>query len=530
MTNHTWLCLTLPRLALDLIDRAQLAAASGLPRVVIDGPEQRAEVHLADAVAGAFGVRAGQRLAAAQALAPALTIHRRDRLAERQALERLAAWAYGYTSRVSLEGADALLLELGASSRLFGGDEALQARLHGDLTSLGFSTLFGYGATPAAARLRAEVARRDPARSGAIYPLAPIALGESALDNRIVATLQATGIRTLGELAKLPRSGVARRFGQATLDYLGRLRGELPEALELYRPPDSYHAWLELPASCSSTEALAFPLKRMLGDLCTVLAARDGGVQHVMLRFALESARRSSELRSSIGDICRLEVGLIEASRDPEHLYMLTRARLERMRFPRPVLGIHLEVARLPSFVPKFQDLFGDSNDVAAGLTPLIERLSARLGDQALLRPQWIADHRPERASRWRPHAEGAALIRPPEGAPPGSARPSSLLPEPLPINVDAVVLISSAERIESGWWDDGDVRRDYYLAEIVDAERLLIRGQSRQRGRASAAVSTATALDSGAREPFELTPGARAWVYQDLRQPECWYLQGWFG
>lgn len=530
MIDRSWLCLVLPRLALDLIDRAQLTVESVLPRVVIDGPEQRAQVHLADAVAAACGVRAGQRLAAAQALAPALTIHRRDRLAERQALERLANWAYGYTSRVCLEGQDALLLELAASSRLFGGDEALQERLQADLQSLGFSAQFGYGATPAAARLRAEVARRDPARSGAIYPLAPIALAESALDNRIVATLQSTGVRTLGELAKLPRAGVARRFGQATLDYLGRLRGELPEALELYRPPDSYHAWLELPASCSSTEALAFPLKRMLGDLCAVLAARDGGVQHFMLRFALESARRSSELRSTIGDICRLEVGLIEASRDPEHLYMLTRARLERMRFPAAVLGIHLEVARLPSFVPRFQDLFDESDNQATGLAPLIERLSARLGDQAMLRPVWIADHRPERASRWRPQAEGGPLIRPPEGTPPGSMRPLSLLAEPLPIDVDAVVLISSAERIESGWWDDGDVRRDYYLAEIVDADRLVTRGESRQRRGGPASVSTAAALDSGAREPFVLTPGARAWVYQDLRQPECWYLQGWFG
>ena len=57
-------------------------------------------------------------------------------------------------------------------------------------------------------------------------------------------------------------------------------------------------------------------------------------------------------------------------------------------------------------------------------------------------------------------------------------------------------------------------------LAEIVDAEGLLIRGQSRQRGRASAAVSTATALDSGARETFELTAGARAWVVKPF-QPE---------
>lgn len=527
--DRTWLCLALPRLALDLIDRAQADALTGAPRVVIDGPEQRAEVHLADAAAAACGVRAGQRLAAAQALT-ALVIHRRDRLAERQAIERLAAWAYNYTSRVSLDESATLLLELGASARLFGGHEALQTQLQADLIALGFTALFGYGVTPAAARLRAEVARRDPTRSGQVYPLAPIALGDSALDSRTVATLLATGVRTLGELAKLPRSGIARRFGQDTLDYLARLRGELPEALQPYRPPDSYHAWLELPAPCANTEALAFPLKRMLGDLGAVLTARDGGVQHFMLRFALESARRSSELRGNIGDICRLEVGLIEASRDAEHLYTLTRARLERMRFPRPVLGIHLEVARLPTFVPKHQDLFGDSADSAAGLTPLIERLSARLGDATLLRPQWIADHRPEYASRWRPHAEVTGAIRAPAGTPPEAARPSCLLPEALPIDISSVVLISSAERIESGWWDDGDVRRDYYVAEIVDARRLLVAAEGQQRERLSASVSLAAGAGSRtAFEPFQLSPGARAWVYQDLRQPACWYLHGWF-
>lgn len=525
--DRTWLCLALPRLALDLIDRAQASgpASGAAPRVVIDGPEQRAEVHLADAAAAACGVRAGQRLAAAQALAPELAIHRRDRLAERQMLEHLAGWAYRYTSRVCLEGHDALLLELGGSARLFGGDDALRGLIEADLAQLGFLGLLGYGATPAAARLRAEVARRDPARSGLLYPLAPIALGDSALDSRAVATLAATGVRTLGELAKLPRAGVARRFGQPVLDYLGRLRGELPEALELYRPPDSYHAWLELPAPCASSESLAFPLRRMLGDLAAVLLARDGGVQHFLLRFALESACRSNELRPGIGDICQLQVGLIEPSRDAAHLYGLTRTRLERMRFPRPVLGIHLEVARLPTLAPKHQDLFGDEGQSSA-LAPLVERLTARLGEAALLRPQWIADHRPEYASRWRPDA-GAPLIRPGDGLPPAAPRPSFLLPEPLPINIDALMLISGAERIESGWWDDDDVRRDYYLAEVVDAARLCAQGPARQA--LAATVSGGARLGLGARDTFQPSPGARAWVYQDLRQPECWYLHGWF-
>jgi protein ImuB len=51
--------------------------------------------------------------------------------------------------------------------------------------------------------------------------------------------------------------------------------------------------------------------------------------------------------------------------------------------------------------------------------------------------------------------------------------------------------LLHGPERIESGWWDGGDVRRDYYRA-------------SNRRG-------------------------AMLWVYQDLRS-QAWYLQGVFG
>ena len=76
--DRDWLCLAFPMLALDGLDRRQSHTAT-VARVVIDGPEQRAEVYLADARAQALGIRRGQRLAAAQALAPELQILRRTR-------------------------------------------------------------------------------------------------------------------------------------------------------------------------------------------------------------------------------------------------------------------------------------------------------------------------------------------------------------------------------------------------------------------------------------------------------------------
>ncbi|NWD81723.1 DNA polymerase Y family protein, partial [Pseudomonas reactans] len=79
------------------------------------------------------------------------------------------------------------------------------------------------------------------------------------------------------------------------------------------------------------------------------------------------------------------------------------------------------------------------------------------LGDDAVHSLGARADHRPERA--WQVTNPGEAL---PSSAP----RPGWLLAEPQPLREDSLHIISGPERIESGWWDGGDVRRDYYLVK----------------------------------------------------------------
>lgn len=72
----------------------------------------------------------------------------------------------------------------------------------------------------------------------------------------------------------------------------------------------------------------------------------------------------------------------------------------------------------------------------------------------------------------------------------PGS-RPGWLLAEPLALPETGLQWLGQAERIESGWWDGGDVRRDYYRIETRD--------------------------------------GLHGWAYRDLAQPGPLWLQGWF-
>jgi len=92
------------------------------------------------------------------------------------------------------------------------------------------------------------------------------------------------------------------------------------------------------------------------------------------------------------------------------------------------------------------------------------------------------AEYRPERA--WRESgnitvastAKKSAAPGPPD---PAFARPVWLLSEPEPLGhlleAQPWVLRDGPERIESGWWDGADVRRDYFVAENPRGETVWI-------------------------------------------------------
>ena len=112
-----WLALYLPQLPIEVFTRARQQAGA---LVVVESLAGREQISRCNAAAQAYGVRPGQALPAALALCADLAVQRRDRERERRALEELAAWAYQFSARISFEPS-LLLLEVGASRRLFGG-------------------------------------------------------------------------------------------------------------------------------------------------------------------------------------------------------------------------------------------------------------------------------------------------------------------------------------------------------------------------------------------------------------------------
>lgn len=469
-----WACIYFPQFALDGVLRN--CADPDEPLVLLQGPIQRRVIKAANPAALALGLRPEMTFTAAQAICPQFTAVEYDDEALQHQHQLLAAWAYGFSSQVTLHFQDALVLEVQSSLPLFGPWPRFEARLRQELTGLGFGHRITLAPNPVAARVLANagdsLAIRDDAGLSAAMRTLPVAL--LGFDPDIVQALSRMGLRQLDQLLALPRAQLARRFPVSLLNHLDQMLGSKVLPLEFFLPPTTFQLRIELNFEVESTQALLFPLRRLTSDLATYLAGRDMGAQ----RFTVRLEHREAP-------VTEVNVGLLAPERDPALLFEFARGRLEPTQVVEPVLAIGLIADELPSFIPQHRGLFDERPQQTVSWEQLRERLRARLGDDAVCSIGAQGDHRPERA--WQRDIPSLAL----QALGP-NRRPGWLLPAPEPLGASVSRILSGPERIESGWWDGEDARRDYYVLELTD--------------------------------------GRTAWAYQAIADGPGWSVQGWFG
>jgi len=320
------------------------------------------------------------------------------------------------------------------SLRRFGGSHGLLEKLRAGLVATGFEAAHAVAPTARAALWLA--------RSGCrVLEEVPVGAACSA---ETLEFLRSIGVRTLGELFALPREGLARRCGPALIDDLDRAMGSLPEGRLFFAPPARFAARLELPAPVSHAEGLLFAAHRLLVQLEGLLAARQAGVRS--FRIFLENR-------------C-VEIGLASPTRDAERLSHLLRERLATIALERPVETIGLEAGDFVPLAERTAGMFGDALAEAEDWARLLERLEMRLGRGAVHGLAVYPDHRPEFA--WRRVEPGE--WEPREFRHPGP-RPLWLLEMPRRLGEEEFQLLSGPERIEAGWWDGDDAKRDYFVA-----------------------------------------------------------------
>lgn len=361
-------------------------------------------------------------------------------------LKRLAGWCYQYSSQVCINRKrNSLLLEVAASRYLFGNADTLAKRISKELDQLGYRTTHGIAPTPEAAHLAARHGLHIHAIDDISKSIGSLNIDNLNLETTSIRSLQKMGFRTISEVLQLPRKALVRRLGLTISDYLDRLLGYSSDPCKTFRPPDSFSAGMDLPDT-EQTQGLIFPLKRLVQELCGVLRTRDRGIQVLQVCLQFDEGTETIDLT------------LQQATRSEAHLMLLLRDRLERLQLPRPVCHIRLQALHFLPCVVLQTSLFKETDTSSTESdSHVIERLQARLGADAVKGIKGLQDHRPEHSWSLRELDEPTTYATQP-------GRPNWLLAEPQRCRIDNYRILSGPERIESGWWDGRDCRRDYFV------------------------------------------------------------------
>jgi protein ImuB len=398
----------------------------------------------------------------------------------------VAVWASQFTPRVAhLE--ESVVMELAGSMRLFGGEDALHERVMEEASILGVQAV-----SWAPTCLGALAFARTGIVDGFAGPLQKLldtvpleAVTAVAAHHPVLARL---GCRTLGDVRRLPRGGMSRRFDAQILLALDQTYGLRPSAHEWVTLPETFAAKLELPGRVDTAPALMFGAHRLLLQLCGWLAARNAGTTAFSMKWLHDSMR--SKVAGEGGELI---VRTAEPSRDMKHLGRMLSEHLAKVELLAPVGDIEIAALEVRSLVDDSRSLIPDTIRSGEELGLVLERVAARLGPERVMRPCLKEDHRLEWMQTWGP-AHGRAKIR--SGQVPRMVdipQPSWVLPQPMrlavandrPLYQGPLQLVVGPHRVEGGWWHRAEaaggaqtihnVQRDYWVAKSQHAGILWI-------------------------------------------------------
>ena len=182
---------------------------------------------------------------------------------------------------------------------------------------------------------------------------------------------------------------------------------------------------------------------------------------------------------------------------------MLLETHFTNLIIPAPIVAMKIIVKKFDDFMGLNEPLLAKDKPsleqhTDSNLNQFIDLLKARLGAQFINSVQTVAEHIPEYATQLLAYDNINGVKQKPKSAP-LMPRPFWLLNKPKQLvlrsgklyNHKSITIISGPERIESRWWSDADVRRDYYIA-----------------------------LEQN---------GSRLWIYRERNRRKNWYLQGYF-
>ena len=492
--------------------------AAGRPIVLHQTSRNAQHVAAHSAEAARLGIQIGMSVGEAKAICSPqdrkrLDIAPLDEAADLAMLETLADECERFSPTVGVaasEAPDGILMEIGGTSHLFGGEIALARRVVVFFRDRRLSPKVAVADTPGAAWAVARFAMPKGRRIRIVPPgetvaaLRPLPVEALRLEEKTAILLYRLGVGRIEEIEGLPRRELAARFGDEIGRRYDQAVGRLEEPIIPRHPAAEFSAEITPDYPISRREGVELAAEKLLDGLLERLREAGRGV-----------IRLAGEFICGSGTDTAWSIDLFEPTLDKSRLMGLMRLKWERLRFPRAVTTIRIDVPVSVKLGLRQGLLFSLDGDEPAPIRHeigrLVEHLTSRLGPESVLGVRLLGDPLPERSFRLRPLVE----LGPRHGRcakTPTTPRPVRLAPNPIPITLfpdpttedllrcrfrlegrfHQIRRAWGPERVETGWWRGKTARRDYYLVETETAG----------------------------------VNGCRLWIFRSIRRGD-WYLYG---
>lgn len=410
-------------------------------------------------------------------------------------LEKLGLWARRWGPWSAMDAPDGLLVDVTAVAHLFGGEDRLLADAAAAFARRGLVARFAIAPTAGAAW---ALAHHGP-QAAILAPgadiearLSDLPVAALRLDEDVLLVLRRLGLKRLGDLTARfgepsGRDALTRRFRNRKspaanpLLRLDQLLGRVPEPLLPLLPQTVPLVQRRLMEPIRHRQLLDQVMQDLAADMVRELEGLGQGARRLELG-----------LWRVDGEVILRSLELAAATRDAAHICRLFASRLDDVD-----AGFGIEMLRLRASWA--EPLALDQGDIEASaerhgtsLAALVDRLTVRLGAQAVRRPALYESHLPERAQVWKEvlgREDTASRTKV------GHKRPLKLLdraeriavlyatPDGYPQrfrwrgHVHEVVRVEGPERIAPEWWRErGSARlRDYYRIEDDAGRRYWI-------------------------------------------------------
>ncbi|RUW66623.1 DNA polymerase Y family protein, partial [Mesorhizobium sp. M1E.F.Ca.ET.063.01.1.1] len=240
------------------------------------------------------------------------------------------------------------------------------------------------------------------------------------------ASLESVGLRTAGAVMAAPRAPLARRFGATLLLRLDQALGRIDEAVSPRLPVAPLSVERHLAEPVVLTDDIERLVSRLAVALKTDLERRGEGARALaLLLFRVDGA------------VSRVTVGTSRPLREPTLIRRLFHERLAALEQDIDAgFGfdlVRLSVLSVAAFDMLQGDLTGEMVDDDADIALFADRIRARLGDAAVLKPVVVESHLPERAVTTVPFAEAPQRRMPATGR---AAPPMTIYPPERPVRL----------------------------------------------------------------------------------------------